>query len=213
MARPPVRPLALVLALLALFVAPASSLAQDATPAAPRYTVTDLGTLGGPSSSAHEINAHGDVVGYSAVLADAATPTGAGDAPRTDHAFLWRDGAMVDLGTFGGRSSDTTGINDAGQVAVDAEMEDGATRSFLWEDGAATDLGTLGGAHAWAIELNDAGQVVGFSTTAPGQELLGPGTHAFLWENGTMTDLGTLGGAWSRASDVNEAGQVFGTSE
>ena len=52
--------------------------------------MTDLGTLGGTYSWAFDINDRGQVVGYSG--------TAAGD----QHAFLYGDGAMTDLGTLGG---------------------------------------------------------------------------------------------------------------
>ncbi len=55
------------------------------------YRLTDLGTLGGPTSSAFHVNAAGQVVGASTTRAGAT------------HAFLYTDGAMKDLGTFGGQ--------------------------------------------------------------------------------------------------------------
>lgn len=54
------------------------------------YVLTDLGTLGGLSAQAHDINDAGEVVG-------AAT-----NAASRSHAFLWRNGSMTDLGTIGG---------------------------------------------------------------------------------------------------------------
>src|SRR5215212_4391424 len=66
------------------------------------YTITDLGTLGGASSYAYDINDSNQVVGYAKVA------TGA------DRAFLFKDangnhladaGEMVNLGTLAGYSS------------------------------------------------------------------------------------------------------------
>src|SRR5690242_12965143 len=57
----------------------------------PRYTVQDLGTLGGSFSLAGGMNEEGSVVGFSTVAGNGAV-----------HAFLWRSGEMTDLGTLGG---------------------------------------------------------------------------------------------------------------
>lgn len=54
-----------------------------------QYTVTDLDTLGGSNSYATAVNSSGQVVGYA--------QTGSGD----DHAFLYSNGMMTDLGTLG----------------------------------------------------------------------------------------------------------------
>src|SRR5215469_16391726 len=59
-----------------------------------RYTVTDLGTLGGTFSFAHGINNRGSVDGISTLQ----TQPGV-------HAFLWQKGVMTDLGTLGGPNS------------------------------------------------------------------------------------------------------------
>jgi probable HAF family extracellular repeat protein len=56
-------------------------------------TTTDLGTLGGASSTAIAVNAAGQIVGASL------TPTG------ETHAFIWKSGTMTDLGTLGGSGS------------------------------------------------------------------------------------------------------------
>jgi probable HAF family extracellular repeat protein len=54
-----------------------------------RYTVTDVGTLGGTFGRAWGINNNGSVVGYATVAGDTAL-----------HAFLWRKGVMTDLSTL-----------------------------------------------------------------------------------------------------------------
>jgi probable HAF family extracellular repeat protein len=59
--------------------------------------MTDLGTLGGPFSTATAINSAGVMVGYSDYV------PGSSSFPR--HAFLWEDWLMHDLGTVGGAAS------------------------------------------------------------------------------------------------------------
>jgi len=74
--------------------------------------VRDLGTLGGASSLAFDVNSAGHVVG----AADIALPD-----DGWSRAFLYRDGRMVDLNTLippdsGWVLYEATGINDAGQI-------------------------------------------------------------------------------------------------
>nr|MCU0234153.1 hypothetical protein [Thermoanaerobaculales bacterium] len=72
-------------------VASARPLAGQCPASATRYTVVDLGTLGGSLSSAVDIDEEGGVVGSST--------TAEGEV----HPFVWRDGELVDLGTLGGK--------------------------------------------------------------------------------------------------------------
>lgn len=179
-------------------------------------TVTDLGTLGGPSSEGIGINGTGQVVGRSLT------------ASGYTHPFLWTlAGGMRDLGTLGGDCVSyscswigilpiligAAAINGTGQVVGSSVTATGETHAFLWtQAGGMQDLGTLlgphGGGTSAAAAINGAGQVVGVSTTLSGW------SHAFLWtQAGGMQDLGTLpGGVRSWASGINSAGEVVGSS-
>ncbi|MCZ7553135.1 MAG: hypothetical protein B6D39_00400 [Anaerolineae bacterium UTCFX2] len=173
--------------------APAAS-AQPALPAAPaagsRYSITDLGTLGG-GSEALAISNNGKVAGRYA-------------AGSAYHAFLWDNGVMQDLGTLGGSWSEAYGVNDNGQVAGTSHLNNGYTAAFRWNNGSMQNLGTLGGNMSGALAINNSGQVAGWAINGAYQ------MHAFLW-NGGMADLGTLtGGDTSYAYAVNDAGQVAG---
>lgn len=172
----------------------------SATGTSPRYAVRDLGTLGGSYSFAFGISPGGEVVGTSAT------------AGGTDHAFLWRNGTMTDLGTLAGTEggSAARGINDRGEVVGESSTSDGQSRAFLWRDGVMTDLGTLSGfdvtGTSAAQSINGLGQIVGYSSSPTATQT------ATLWHNGVITDLGTLGGSFSAAYDINNSGQVVGSS-
>ena len=146
------------------------------------YAVINLGTLGGTMS-----NGFGGVNNRGWVTGDANL---AGD--QNEHAFLWRDGVMTDLGTLGGLNSsvpypvkDDTGfvVGVAQTATVDPLGESwGATfvctssaicqgsqnlmRGFLWQNSVMTALPTLGGNNSGALGVNNLGQIVGGAETA-----------------------------------------------
>jgi probable HAF family extracellular repeat protein len=122
-----------------------------------------------------------------------------------EHAFVYDDGALTDLGTLGGNCSNAVAINDSGQIAGDSTTSTGQWHAFRYSNGVMTDLGTLGGSYSSSIDINAGGQVAGSAST-------GTSEHAFLYSGGAMIDLGTLGGTSSRAVDLNDAGQVAGNS-
>jgi probable HAF family extracellular repeat protein len=114
-----------------------ASAAPGVSPAnATSYTFTDLGTLGGISSQANDINNHGQVVGYSQY---------AGGSSYY-HAFLYDSGGMHDLGDLGYPASVATAINDLGQVAGYSNITGNvAQHGFLYDSTGMHDLGVLGG--------------------------------------------------------------------
>jgi probable HAF family extracellular repeat protein len=151
--------------------------------------------LGGGGAYAAGINASGQVTGCSYTASSV-----------YQHAFLYSNGSMTDLGTLvsGGRCSYGWDINTSGQV-VGQVMPGDMYHAFLYSNGVMTDLGTLGGFNSYANGINNNGQVVGESDLANGAD------HAFLYSNGVMTDLGILGGGtYSKASGINASGQVTG---
>jgi probable HAF family extracellular repeat protein len=159
--------------------------------------MSDLGTLGGPTSYATGINARGQVVGYN------------DDGLGERHVFFWQRGTMTDLGgaPYCGRSGACfLGLNDRGQVVGSRNTPSGAPpyHAFFWQNGTSVDLGTLGGDSTLPRGINEHGQVVGVSTTGSGE------SHVFLWQDGTMTDLGLPPGTGlPRVAGINDRGQVL----
>src|SRR5215211_466303 len=107
----------------ALSVAPpATQWNRAATPPGP-YVVTDLGTLGGGSAQAVDINEAGQITGYATTAAAGA------------RAFLWQNGVMTSLGTLGGNMSRGSAINEFGQVVGSTPAANASEHAALWDNG------------------------------------------------------------------------------
>jgi probable HAF family extracellular repeat protein len=163
--------------------------------------VTDLGTLGGSSTTAHGINRLGQVVGQS--------DTGHLSGPGSSRAFLWEAGQMTDLDLAGAtneRDSVAYAIDDSGQAAGAFTYADKHTESFRYAGGAATPLRNMPRSQVSAV--NNVGQVAGTFVSG----VTSSRAEAFLWNAGTLIGLGALGGAGSQAYGINDLGQVVGSS-
>ncbi|MBW3537801.1 MAG: DUF1566 domain-containing protein, partial [Actinobacteria bacterium] len=147
-----------------------------------------------PQGRPFAVNSHGHIVG------DYQNP----ESSHT-HPFLWRDGELIDLGTFGGRYGTATDVNDAGQVVGYASDAAGLSHAFLWEDGVLTRLDPLPtGTWSYAYGINEAGVVVGMS---PIYGYAG----AVMWVDGVPTRLAEPGADGSTfAFDINESGVIAG---
>jgi probable HAF family extracellular repeat protein len=164
----------------------------------------DIGTLGGTDAYAAFVNESGDVVGASFT---SMTPNPTTGVPTVD-SFIWKNGKMTDLGSFGGTITFPYGLNNRGQVVGSSNLAGDQTNSpFLWDRGTMKNLGTLGGDFGQAFWINDAGDAVGYATY-PGNATYG----AVLWSKGTKTDLGYIGSPCSGAFAVNSSQQVVGAT-
>ena len=186
------------------------------------YTITDLGTLeGGTFSQPFFINKYGLVSG------SASLPDG------TQHAVLWLEGLMGDIGApgLGGPNSIAFGDNDKFQSAGEAETSTPDPNGedfcgfgthltclpFLWQDGVMTPLPTLGGNNGEATAINNRGEVAGFAeNSSPDPGCPAPQVLHFkpvIWENGKVNQLHTLGGDPDGvAFMINDNGQAVGAS-
>jgi uncharacterized membrane protein len=145
------------------------------------YTLTDVGTLGGPQSF---VNLPGfPITGQGAVLGTADTTIADNDYPNFNpfivgaadpylaHAVKWQDGKRTDLGALPGNNSSAVfqvngggvgaGMSETG--ALDPHTGYPAENAVLFKRGSVINLGTLRGGHeSQAVAINDRGQVAGF---------------------------------------------------
>jgi probable HAF family extracellular repeat protein len=193
------------------------------------YEIVTLPVLSGTQAAGDAINSQGQVAGYATLSGN-----------TVQHATLWHDGQIQDLGTLGGPNSGVLwpGLNDAGVAAGVAETADlqplgeswscsaffpaptgHICRGFVWADGRMTGMPTLGGDNSFATEVNDRGHVVGWAET-PVHDPTCDSTQvlqfrAVVWDpaNHRIHQLRPLpGDSASAATAINDEDQVVGIS-
>jgi probable HAF family extracellular repeat protein len=197
-------------ALFALTAGLAAAGAQDSVAKVPAYSITDLGTLpGDTTSAAFAINASGQVVGYSG------DEFGEADA----RPVLFSGGTVTPLGFADPQDFDgiALGINGGGQAVGFTETD--VVHAALFTGVVGSDLGRLSSVPApgedVAYGINSLGQAVGYSQPKTGDPAARPdGAQAILFSGGTVTGLGALpGDSQSVAYAINTEGQAVGYSQ
>ncbi len=166
----------------------------------------DLGTLGGFDSTANDINDSGQVAGTA-------------DTPDSQRAYLYTDGAMLDVGEQTGdfRISNGEAMNDLGEVTGQIITEDGQ-RAFIYRDSTLSTVGLppeAGGSEgcadygAVAYGINNATELTGHLYEHVGEACR---STAFVYSADTgetnlvgdlLPDYGTTG------YDINDNGEVL----
>lgn len=186
-----------------------------------RYTVMDLGPVGGPPGQAYVVSQTGLVAG------GATTQDGA------LHAVLWYGRLKIDIGNpgLGGPNSVAFGVSETGVAGTAQTSESNAEdfcgfntyglppsstscRPFVLRGGVVTALPTLGGANGVANVINNRGVAVGWAETDVKESNCS--VSAFkpvVWKNGKAHALPTFkGDGVGEAAWINDKGQVVGSS-
>ncbi|MCD0461024.1 choice-of-anchor M domain-containing protein [Roseiconus lacunae] len=176
--------------------------------------IANLGTLGGSSAVASDINNAGEIVGSSS-------------NGTTSKPFVYVDGVMLELPTIAGNAATTGrawGISPDGRFIVGVTRADDAaflSHATMWErqaDGSysVVDMGALFDQdhYSYAYAVNDAGNAVGASVVGTVSPTSSTSLyHGFVYHDGQMIDVGTLshlGHKHSEVMDINATDQFVG---
>lgn len=171
-----------------------------------RFSLTDLGVLGGADSRAYAVSSNGFVAG----LGD----TSPGSGSRGFHAFRWTPrhpfaatGSLADLGTLGTDDrSGAFGVNRSGLTVGVSLSSEGGSVAFV-AGRRMRPLPGLGTGVSAAEDVDDRGRVVGYARAADGSD------HAVMWVRRgwgfQVVDLGVPPGrVASSATALSSAGHV-----
>jgi hypothetical protein len=175
--------------------------AGRATATVPRYSVTDLGTLGGNLTVPQGLNKFGHATGYANK-----------DATAVYYAYLWNGTTLKQACTssFAGARGINSFDKMVGTIVTTAKIK-GQNYTYyhvgICQGTTQTDFGTgpagCTAAHAWAINDSDAMTVTCGINGGP----------AYVFKNGVYTSIGTFGGSTNFPWAINSNGVVAGRSD
>jgi probable HAF family extracellular repeat protein len=168
------------------------------------YAVTDLGSLGAGVAQGLAINALGQVTGDSVLSKQVEVPClypqKAKCFANPDHAFLWGNRTMTDLGTLGGLNSQGVAINRSGEVVGWTYTKNGS-KAFLSNAHDHKLIGLSGMTQVHGI--NDSGRIVGQCG-----DVVAPEVFACVVSDGTDSALpDSVSGV---AVAINNKGEILG---
>ena len=157
--------------------------------------VTELGTLGGNSSTANAINDAGVIVGFSE------------NSAGVTRATRWDGTTAIDLDPSSKTEDIAKDINNVGQIIVDRSGASTFSRPALLSGNTFTELPLFPGSRieGKANALNDSGQVAGAITDIDALR-----SYAVRWDGNTYIPLGVFDKSYNSANDINNAGIVVG---
>lgn len=157
---------------------------------------------GGSGALAMAVNNRGQVTGRSGIRA--------ADGGETEHAFIYENGRLTDIGAAGGTRSVGWDINDRGEVAGTAWRADQpGGRGFLYSKGRMFDIGALDGGESGAFAVNNGSVVVGYNRR-PAESI----DRGVIYVRGHLVDLNRLVAApagWVVVAglDINDGYQIL----
>lgn len=129
------------------------------------YQLTNLGTFGADQATLKDINDVGQMIGV--------TINGSGSTV-TSNPFLYQNGEYTAIGSLGGKTGSTNGINEFGEVVGASQIAAGINHGYVYIGGQLTDLNdlvttplTYNGAVVTltsAVSINNFGEIVATGT-------------------------------------------------
>jgi probable HAF family extracellular repeat protein len=169
--------------------------------------ITNLGTLGGTTSGAYDINESGVITGF-------AWPAGAQFSTQ-GQGFIYDNDTMTGLGTVSSPTgySRGQGINDSNEIAGRAsEVNFGDSNKYTtyWDANQNLAQFVTPGSYSTAEQINNNGTIVGASRTATS----GTTFYASIWDtSGNQTYLNNNTEFKSKGWSINDAGVIVGYEE